>query len=464
MTTRRGFLALFGTTIGVVVAACSPQPAAPGQPTRSLQTTASGAVAPTAAAGPGPASGSKVEIVLAHYLDPAAKTVYDNEMKVFLGKHPTYTIRQDVSPENEFTGKLLTQFGGGAYPDVMMLTDRYVPDFASRAQLYVLDDYIKRDAKDVNIDDMNKDLVQSGNWKGQQVGLFDYTGPLISYINTRLFKEAGVEVPTGEMPGLDLTFDQLTALGKQLTRGNGPSKVYGLSGFSDNFCILCYVAWSFGTQLIPGRGPHSADETKWTWNTPQMKEAFRIMDGWVKDGIQPKPGVLQGDPFVDQRIAIRNFSGRWLTPLYSKLPWVQDLGMIMAPTGPTGKKQTRNGPRGLFIPKGAKHRDEGWELLKFINSPEGETIALQGQYSTPPRHSLWGVFEKTKMPWENVKVYKKSQDLMEAGGALPTYPMFWQMNKIIGDQVTALFLGKQTIDQTLKQLDEQMNTKMQAPT
>src|SRR5579884_3531469 len=244
LTSRRKFLGAVGAALGAVaIAACSGQPAAPGAaPTASGRSASSGA-APTSA--PAAASGStagKTEIVLAHYLDPAAKAVYDNEMKVFAEKFPNVSVRQDVSPENEFTGKMLTQFGGGNFPDLMMLTDRYVPDFGERSQLYVIDEYIKRDAKEVNVDDMNKDLIQSGNWKGQQLGFFDYTGPLISYINKRLWKEAGVETPTGDLPGWDMTFDQLTEIGKKLTRGDGPNKVYGIEGFGSNFCILCFIA------------------------------------------------------------------------------------------------------------------------------------------------------------------------------------------------------------------------------
>ena len=195
-----------------------------------------------------------------------------------------------------------------------------------------------------------------------------------------------------------------------------------------------------------------------------MRTALQMLSDWTtKLSIQPKPGEIQGDSFQGQRVAIKNFSGRWLTPAYSRMPWVDDLGMIMVPTGPTGAKQSRNGPRGLFAPKGAKHPDEAWQLIKFINSPEAETIAFQGQYGTPPRRSLWDAFEKTKMPWENVAVYKKSQEIMEGGGALPTYPKFAAMNKIINDQLTALQLGKQDLDQTVRQMDDQMNAQMAGP-
>ncbi len=195
-----------------------------------------------------------------------------------------------------------------------------------------------------------------------------------------------------------------------------------------------------------------------------MHDALQLQTDWViKDASVPKPGEIQGDPFVAQRTAMNPFGGRFLTPTYSKLPWVADMGMIMAPTGPGAAKQSRNGPRGLFIPKGAKHPDEGWQLVKYITSPEAETIAFKGNYSTPPRHSLWDVFSKNLMPWEDAAVYRKSQDIMEAEGAMPTTPKFAALNQIVGDQLNALWLGKQTVDVTLKQMDFQMNTAMQAP-
>src|SRR4029079_16076586 len=103
------------------------------------------------------------------------------------------------------------------------------------------------------------------------------------------------------------------------------------------------------------------------------------------------PGQVQGDAFVAQRAAIKMSGGRYLIPQYSQPPWAEDNGMMHVPLG-TVKRGTRNGPRGLMVPKCSKNQDQAWEFMKFVTSKEGMHLRLKLNYSTPARKSLWDPF------------------------------------------------------------------------
>lgn len=470
--TRRGVLRGLGIAavahlpVMAVLGACSSPTAptaAPAKPAEPSKPAAGGSTtAPTAAAATGGAQ--KVQLTFSHYLDPAAAKAYDdilaNEWKA---KYPNIDVKVDISPEGEFTGKMLTQFGGGNYSDVVMVTDRYVPDFASRDVLLDMNDKIKAAEPGYDFKDLNDDLVQSGNWEGKQVAIFDYTGPIVIYYNKRLFREAGVEPPKDK--GLTWTFQEFGEIARKLTRGEGEKKVWACEGWGASFCFHSYPAQSFGAKLVDHRGPAPASKVNFHWNTPENKKAFQIETDWIlKDKVIPPPGAVQGDPFQAQRVAMKVVAGRWLGPLYTSFPWAaENLGMLHQPLG-TAPRQSRNGPRGLMIPKGSKHQDEAWKFISYITSQEGMRLLFRLHYGTPARKSLWPEF---KQKWlangEDGEIYETSQKIMGELGALPTYPKFAAVNKALTDNSNAIWLGQMSLDDGLKKIDTEINALMKQP-
>jgi multiple sugar transport system substrate-binding protein len=455
----------FGAAASAILVACGSAPAptaAPAaKPTEAPKPAAGGSTAPAAATKPA-AGGAKTTITFAHYLDPAAAKVYESiTQNEWAQKFPNIDVKIDISPEDQYTGKMLTQMGGGNYSDVLMVTDRYVPDFASRDVLVDFTDRIKSAEPAYDFKDLNEDLVQSGNWNGKQVAIFDYTGPIVIYYNKRLFREAGVEPPKDK--GASWTFDEFTEIAKKLTRGEGEKRVWACEGYQTGFCFRTYAAQSYGGKIVDHRGPAPGDKVNWHWTTPEVKKSVQMETDWIlKDKVVPAPGAVQGDPFQAQRVAMKIVAGRWLVPLYSSFSWADDLGMLHQPVG-TAPRQSRNGPRGLMIPKGSKNQDQAWEFIRFITSKEGMQLLFRLNYSTPARKSLWEPFGKTVGKWEDVDIYQQTQKIMAELGALPTYPKFAAVNKILGDNLNAIWLGQQSMDDGLKKMENDCNAAMKQP-
>jgi len=450
-------------------AAPTTAPASSGAAPAAAATTApaSSGAAPAAtsapaAAKPAASSGAKTTITFTHYLDPAAAKVYESILQTdFAQKFPNTDVKIDISPEADYIGKMLTQIGGGNYPDVMMVTDRYMPDFAARDVLLDMNPNIKRDDAQFDVKDLNDDLVAAGDWSGKQVAIYDYTGPWVLYYNKRLFQAANVEVPKDS--GLNQTYDDFTAMLKKLTSGDGEKKVFGAEALAAQFHWQMCLLESYGGKLLDYRGPGTADKANFHFTTPEIKKAMQIQTDWVvKDKSVPAPGQVQGDAFVAQRAAIKMSGGRYLIPQYSQLPWAEDIGMMHVPLG-TAKRGSRNGPRGLMIPKGSKNQDQAWDFVKFITSKDGMQLLFKLNYSTPARKSLWDAFAKTLPKWEDVEIYRTSQKAMSELGPGPTYPKWAAANKTIGDNFSAMWLGQASVDDGMKKIETDLNALMKAP-
>lgn len=459
---RRTLLqAIGGASATAVLAACGGGAATtPGTPAGGAATSAPATAGTTAKAPAG--SGGKATITFSHYLDPAAAKVYEGIIgKEWAEKFPNTEVKIDTSPEAEYTGKMLTQMGGGNFSDVLMVTDRYVPDFASRDVLVDMNPLIKVDDSAYDFKDFNEDLIQSGNWNGQQVAIFDYTGPIVIYYNKRMFREAGVEPPKDN--GLNWTFDEFLTIAQKITGGEGEKRVWGIEGYGTSFGFQSYPFQSMGAKIVDHRGPAPADKVNFHWHTPEGVKALQMQTDWVlQHKVFPAPGTVQGDPFQAQRVAMKTVAGRWLAPLYSSFSWADDIGMLHQPLG-TAPRQSRNGPRGLMIPKGSKNQEAAWQFIKFITDKNGMQLLFRANYSTPARKSLWEPFGKVLNKWEDITIYRTTQDAMSKLGALPTYPQFAKINKILDDRISALWLGRSTVEETLKTIDTEANGVMKAP-
>jgi multiple sugar transport system substrate-binding protein len=445
----------------------APQSAAPkpatdaAKPAEAPKPAAAATTAP-AAAKPPTTGGAKVTLTFSHYLDPAAAKVYESIIQSdFQQKFPNADVKIDISPEGEFIGKMLTQMGGGNFSDIVMVTDRYMPDFASRDVLLDMNPNIKRDDAAYELKDLNEDLVQAGGWEGKQVAIYDYTGPYVLYYNKRLFKEAGVEPP--KESGLNTTWDEFTEMLKKLTRGEGEKKIWGAEALNSGFHWQISTLESYGGRLTDHRGPAPADKVNFHYTPPEVKKAMQMQTDWVlKDKSVPGPGAVQGDAFTAQRVAVKLTGGRYLIPTYSALPWAEDIGMLHSPLGTT-KRLSRNGPRGLMIPKGSKNQDQAWDFIRFFTDKAGMQLLFKLNYSTPARKSLWDAFAKTLPKWEDIEIYRRSQQAMSELGALPTYPKWAKANKIITDNVNALWLGQMPLDDGMKKIETELNAEMKAP-
>ena len=154
--------------------------------------------------------------------DPVTLTVYTwwditkfehlQKMKSdFEAENPDIKL-EFVTIPSKYADTMITKLAAGEIPDVMMLAMDQVPRYALNGMLMPLDDLASQEYKDSLYPVVTEALTVNGT---MYAAARDIT-PKVMYINTKMFKDAGVEIPSE-----DWTMDDFVEVAKQLTKGSG---------------------------------------------------------------------------------------------------------------------------------------------------------------------------------------------------------------------------------------------------
>jgi sn-glycerol 3-phosphate transport system substrate-binding protein len=108
-------------------------------------------------------------------------------------------IQDDVIVESQFQGayaellqKLLAAMAAGEVPDVVLLDSPFVALFAKDGALFPLDDLVKNDASDFDLNDFIPGLLQDGYYDGTLYALPVMRSTPLLYVNGDMLAEAGL--------------------------------------------------------------------------------------------------------------------------------------------------------------------------------------------------------------------------------------------------------------------------------
>jgi multiple sugar transport system substrate-binding protein len=395
------------------------------------------------------------------YKNPEELAVFLQGVQRWAERVGNVEVQTDVVPQGEYIEKLLVRIAGGDPPDMMEVNDRMSSDFIMRNTLLDLTDRIKRDAREVDLDDIFPGFRDVMLYKGKRYGIPDYCGPTVMYYNKLLFQQAAQPEPDDSWD-----WNRFLEVGRIITKDTDGDKVpnqfmsTNSLGASKSWTPL--VWWSFGGDILKGPGPHHPSETEWLIDRPPeiARANAQAVEFWgsliYKHNIIPQSG--QRASVKDGTIATE-IAGRWLVPPYKTWDWVQQGHMAMAlpPKGPKGRK-VRNSTLNATIPINAKKPDEAWELVKFHTGKEGMTVAVEGQRTNSTRKSVMEAFRKSLLPWEDYEVYRKSMELF-------TQPMPMNYNwtlseQIFAEELEAAYKGQKAAAQALKDLQARLDDLM----
>jgi multiple sugar transport system substrate-binding protein len=124
------------------------------------------------------------------YKNPEELAVFLQGVQRWAERAGNVEVQTDVVPQGEYIEKLLVRIAGGDPPDMMEVNDRMSSDFIMRNTLLDLTDRIKRDAREVDLDDIFPGFRDVMLYKGKRYGIPDYCGPTVMYYNKLLFQQA----------------------------------------------------------------------------------------------------------------------------------------------------------------------------------------------------------------------------------------------------------------------------------
>ena len=296
-----------------------------------------------------------------------------DEYQKFESSNPGVDVRVEGIP-GEYVHKMLLNFTAGTQPDVMVLDASSAAVFVNNGLLQDLTIFIEKDA-DLAIEDFYPNVVDIAK-RGEKIYAIpgDFT-PMVMYYNKDLFDAAGVPYPNASWD-----FEKFLETAKKLTIP--VKKQYG----------FVFPNWMPGWIM-------------WLWNnggdvlSPDGKKASGVLDSdqnvktieWLREMIlkhKVAPTLSEAastgvDLFANGQAAMA-VNGHWALIGYKNAPKGKDgkpkidwkrLGVVALPHN-TPQSHTVMYEAGFGIPKGAKHPDLAWKLIKMWTSYD-----LQSRYN-----------------------------------------------------------------------------------
>ncbi|MGK3952387.1 ABC transporter substrate-binding protein [Microbacterium sp. I2] len=192
------------------------------------------------------------------------------------------TIDHQSVPSPQLNAKILQQISTKTMPDVLMVNNPDLPQFADTGALRPLTDL------DIDTSAYYPSVLEVGTYEDELYGLAPNVNSLVLFYNKTLLEQAGVEVPT--------TWDELADAAAALTQGETYGFAYSAASGTEGTWTFIPFLWSNGGSQLE-------------LNAPEAVEALDFYTGLARDGYVSKSVVNWAqadvkDQFADGRAAM----------------------------------------------------------------------------------------------------------------------------------------------------------------
>jgi len=291
--------------------------------------------------------------------------------KEFEAANPGVKVNVTAIPFNAAHDKLATAITAGKTPDISQIGTTWMGEFATQAL----------DPTPASID---KSTFFEGAQKTTEVGGTAYGVPW--YVETRLVyyrkdlaKKAGITTMPTDWAGLK-------AMAKAMqTKAGAKWGIDMQAGGQGSWQTVMPFAWSNGAEVA------TADQKKYTFDTPETVEAVKYYQSYFTDKIAAKqlPLNSRAPSFVDGSV-----------PMFISGPWemggLNDLGgagfkdkygVMMMPKQKTATSFV--GGSDLAVFKNSKNRDSAWKFVQWLSDPKTQVKFYTLSTDLPSVKSAW---------------------------------------------------------------------------
>jgi len=366
----------------------------------------------------------KGNLVLAHWSSsPVETALLDQVLAKFRQKYPTIKVKRQVL--DPYAEGMLARFASRKPPDVFYVDSNVAPDWIRQGVLETLNDEIAK--YKFSTKPFFPRLLSAFTSKGKIYGFPKDWSPLAMETNNAMFTKAGARIPTN--------WTTLRSAAQSLRSSDAVpgGRPICLSPGWDR--LLAFVYQNGGSFL-------NAAKTKATVNTPAVKGAVNYYVGLVKSGLAGTPAQLGvgwcGEALGKEKAAII-FEGNWVIPfMRESFPNVRYRVNPMV-----GNKQKGNlaFTVSYSIAKDSKQKAAAWTLLVFLTGRDGMKTWTSKGLALPSRSDVQPVAGRQAL-------------LQAAPSARPWQfaPGFAKVMTVAGNELTAVFEGKQTVDAMLAKI------------
>lgn len=350
--------------------------------------------------------------------------------------------------------KLLLATMGQTPPDVAGVFAETILRYADRDALLPLNRYMERDG--VDPEDYLPAVIKLCEYQGFYWGLPSTPASLALHYNKRLFREAGLDP---ERP--PRTIAELDEYSRALTRvdANGHLTQLGFAPVEPPWFKAWWIWW-FG-------GEHWDGKERITLTTKPCLEALR----WIRSiaethGTEDLQWFLAGggqfrsaqNLFLAEKIAMQ-LQGVWMATFIERYNPGMEWGVAPFPAVSEDLADvTFVDSDILVIPRGARHPDEAWEFIRFVQQQENMELLCLGQRKFSPLREVSEAFYE-QHPNPHIHLFHRLAESKNAH-AVPRIPLVEMLRDEMAVAVDKVWLRKDTPDNALRQAQEHLQTEL----
>ncbi len=382
---------------------------------------------------------------------PASNKVYQDVVDEFEKKNPDIKVELMMLPWSDYHRKILTMVAAGSKLDVMRLANSYFPQFMEKGALRPLDKHIKKDEKELDLDDFYPAALMGCRAEdGRLYGLpVDIAGWAL-YYNRGLFDKAGLSYPDESW-----TWDTLLDAAKKLTQD------LDMDGVTDQYGVYVKVKMGVIEALAGQSGATilNADNSKCTFNTPEGRAVIQLLyDLIVKHKVVPPPEFrADQNVWAAQKVAMVMLMRGDVTGFRQSLAFDWDVGPVPKWPGKEPRALIVGGFNPWVIAKNTEYPEESWRFLKFFTGKEASmSMAKTGRF-VPARKSVaeGPAFLETGPPEHN----EYFLDLIRTPNKVfvPRFSRYKKLDKVFATHFQYLMEGKSTVEECAAKIEEDVN-------
>ena len=358
----------------------------------------------------------------------------------FMAANPNIRVQLEPVSVKDKVDKFVTQARGGNPPDVVRVLTTDVPSFQAMGALMSLEDFAAKAGGKAYKDQYSDFLIHAVTFNGNLYGIPHEGDAFVLYINTKRWKEAGLDPDKPPK-----TFEQLRAANRKLTDPKKNHYAFGMLA-EPAIAAIWMQSWftAFGTDFF------NADYSDTLIDSPKGIEAFNFYTGmYTQDKVVP-PGPTevnygaQVTLFAQEQVAY--IQGPYATKgsILSANPKLEPfLKAIPFP----GTKATAGRGTVYCIAKDTKNAEASWQLIHWLSKDENQLRFFTEATMLPTKKSALAKIDFAKYPIAKVIVEQSVP-------AAKSYPVFAQWPKakaVLDDALAATLLGKSDPEKAMKE-------------
>ncbi len=380
-------------------------------------------------------------------------------LEAFKPKAPYITVTPVPAGGNRLE-KLQSTLASGTPPDSAWLNIIDVPAMVEQGAVMAADQWLARDWKAMDGDDIYAGAWEAVSWKGKRYGTPLEANPFLPVFRPDLFDADGLPYLTTLAEQGKWNWDAVVDVARRLTKRGPDGKIqqFGIRLRTDPYSLFHWI-WNNGGDVW------NADRTQCLLSQPAAVEAIQFMqDLHVKYRAAPienEARDLSGTSFADMRAG--NIAYEWqYSGGGSLMGGVVSFPFLVAPEpkGKAARIQPHMNGSGNVVLRGARQPEAAWEWIKFFAGKEADVIMMQTGRTPPRRKSGEAYYAKEVKYPPNTKVLT---EMLHTARMTPAVPAWNEFQNALNKELAPVWRGerapKEALDDVVRQINPLLSAK-----